>query len=110
MAENAARPYRLGLDLGTNSLGWFAVWLERNGDHWRPTGLGPGGARVFPDGRDPQSGTSNAVDRRTARSARKRRDRFADRYFGRRTELMDALVRHGLMPANVKERKALEAL
>jgi CRISPR-associated endonuclease Csn1 len=101
-----ARPYRLGLDLGTNSLGWFMVWLEPDGDGWRPIGLGPGGVRVFPDGRDPQSGTSNAVDRRTARGARKRRDRFVDR----RKDLMDALVRHGLMPADTKARKALESL
>ncbi len=110
MAGSATRPYRLGLDLGTNSLGWFAVWLDRDGDRHRPTSLGPGGVRVFPDGRDPQSGTSNAVDRRTARSARKRRDRFADRYFGRRTELIDALVRHGLMLNDVTERKKLEGL
>jgi len=105
-----SRPYRLGLDLGTNSVGWFLVWLDHDGERWRPAGLGRGGVRVFPDGRDPQSGTSNAVDRRTARGARKRRDRFADRYFGRRSELMAALVRHGLMPEDAKERKALEAL
>jgi len=110
VSTHPPRTYRLGLDLGTNSLGWFVVWLERRGDHWQPTGLGAGGARVFPDGRDPQSGTSNAVDRRAARSARRRRDRFADQYFGRRTELMEALVRHGLMPADTKERKRLEAL
>ena len=108
--SRAARPYRLGLDLGTNSLGWFVVWLEPDGQRRRPVGLGPGGVRVFPDGRDPQSGTSNAVDRRTARSSRKRRDRFADPYFGRRTLLMDELVRCGLMPAEESERKALEAL
>jgi CRISPR-associated endonuclease Csn1 len=100
------QPYRLGLDLGTNSLGWFMVWLERDGDGWRPTGLGPGGVRVFPDGRDPQSGTSNAVDRRTARGARRRRDRFVDR----RKDLMDTLIRYGLMPPDVNDRKALEAL
>jgi CRISPR-associated endonuclease Csn1 len=110
MKPAGERPYRLGLDLGTNSLGWFVVWLERHSDRWRPVALGPGGVRVFPDGRDPQSETSNAVDRRTARGARKRRDRFADRYFGRRTELIKALIRHGLMPANPKERKALEHL
>jgi CRISPR-associated endonuclease Csn1 len=110
MGATSHRPYRLGLDIGTNSLGWFLVWLERDGDRWQPVRLGPGGVRVFPDGRDPQSGTSNAVDRRTARGARKRRDRFADRYFGRRTALMDALIRHGLMPADVTERKALEQL
>lgn len=106
MKHPAARPYRLGLDLGTNSLGWFMVWLERDGDRFRPVGLGPGGVRVFPDGRDPQSGTSNAVDRRNARSARRRRDRFLDR----RARLMDELIRHGLMPTEEKDRKALEAL
>ena len=106
MKINNGQPYRLGLDLGSNSLGWFMVWLERDGDAWRPIGLGPGGVRVFPDGRDPQSGTSNAVDRRTARGARKRRDRFVDR----RKDLMDALVRHGLMPADAQARKALEFL
>jgi CRISPR-associated endonuclease Csn1 len=95
MPSDHLKPYRLGLDLGTNSLGWFMVWLERDGDGWRPIRLGPGGARVFPDGRDPQSKTSNAVDRRTARGQRKRRDRFVDR----RKNLMGALIRHGLMPA-----------
>lgn len=110
MEAKQQRPYRLGLDLGTNSLGWFVVWLDRDGERWRPVDLGPGGIRVFPDGRDPQSGTSNAADRRNARSARRRRDRFADRYFGRRSELLNALVRHGLMPAEVSDRKALEEL
>lgn len=106
--RETAKHYRLGLDIGTNSIGWFVVWLEWDGelDRWRARGLGPGGVRVFPDGRDPQSGTSNAVDRRTARGARKRRDRFVDRRKG----LMESLVRHGLMPADAKERKALEAL
>lgn len=106
MGNDLQRPYRLGLDLGSNSLGWFITWLEKDGDRWKPIGLGPGGVRIFPDGRDPQSGTSNAVDRRDARSARKRRDRFVDR----RKQLMDALVRHGLMPAEVGSRKALEGL
>ncbi|HXV25176.1 MAG TPA: type II CRISPR RNA-guided endonuclease Cas9 [Alphaproteobacteria bacterium] len=97
------RPYRLGLDVGTNSLGWFVVWLNDDG---RPTALGPGGVRIFPDGRDPKSGESNASDRRDARSARRRRDR----YLRRRADLMEALIRHGLMPADRPERKALELL
>lgn len=106
MKSISLRPYRLGLDLGTNSLGWFVIWLERDSDRYRPVGLGPGGVRVFPDGRDPQSGTSNAVDRRAARGARRRRDRFVDR----RRQLMDVLAGHGLMPADIGERKALEGL
>jgi CRISPR-associated endonuclease Csn1 len=97
------RPYRLGLDVGSNSLGWFAVWLDGKGE---PSGLGPGGVRIYPDGRDPQSGTSNAVDRRMARGARRRRDR----YLRRRSLLMSLLVRHGLMPDDLAARKALETL
>ena len=98
-----SRPYRLGLDAGSNSLGWFVVWLD---EKHNPTGLGPGGVRIYPDGRDPQSKTSNAVDRRVARGARRRRDR----YLKRRSTLMSLLVAHGLMPEDVAARKVLEAL
>jgi CRISPR-associated endonuclease Csn1 len=94
------------LDLGSNSLGWFVTYLERRGDRFEPIGLGPGGVRIFPDGRDPQSKASNAVDRRMARGARKRRDRFVER----RKQLMEALIRHGLMPAEMPARKALALL
>ena len=97
------RPYRLGLDLGTNSIGWFVIWLD--GDD-KPCGLGPGGVRVFPDGRDPQSKESNAASRRVARGMRRRRDR----YLKRRARLMDRLVDFGLMPVDEAGRKALESL
>ncbi|MGD0190994.1 MAG: type II CRISPR RNA-guided endonuclease Cas9 [Rhizomicrobium sp.] len=97
------RKYRLGIDVGSNSLGWFVVWLSDQGE---PTGLGPGGVRIYPDGRDPQSKTSNAVDRRVARGARRRRDR----YLKRRTSLMSLLIAHGLMPKEEAPRKALENL
>lgn len=97
------RPYRLGLDLGSNSIGCFMVWLDGAGE---PVGLGPGGVRIFPDGRDPQSKESNAKDRRVARGMRRRRDR----YLRRRADLLEALARHGLMPPAGRERKALEAI
>ncbi len=106
MAAKTSRPYRLGLDLGSNSLGWFVTYLESRGGRFEPVGLGPGGVRIFPDGRDPQSKASNAVDRRMARGARKRRDRFVQR----RKELIAALIKHGLLPADARERKALETL
>ena len=96
-------PYRLGLDLGANSIGFALVTLDRDG---RPERLLDLGVRVFPDGRDPQSGATLAVDRRTARSMRRRRDR----YLLRRRDLMDTLVRSGLMPADERQRKALERL
>jgi len=100
---NAVPIYRLGLDLGANSLGWFIVWLDPQG---RAVGLGPGGARIYPDGRDPQSKTSNAVDRRVARGMRRRRDR----YLKRRSRVLSLLIEHGLMPSAEAERKALESL
>lgn len=103
MLQKTSSPYRLGLDLGANSLGWFLVWLDENRN---TIGLGPGGVRVFADGRDPQSKTSNAVTRRMARGARRRRNR----YLARRERLMQALVRRGLMPEDRQKRKALEAL
>lgn len=96
-------PYRLGIDIGVSSLGWCVLDLDREG---HPKGIRRMGVRIFSDGRDPQSGASLAVDRRNARSARRRRDRFVDR----RNRLLRALVRHGLMPADPVERKTLEAL
>lgn len=84
-------PYRLGLDLGANSLGWCCLELD---PERRPIGIRAVGVRIFPDGRDPQTLASLAADRRAARSARRRRDR----YLQRRRALVNALVRHGLLP------------
>lgn len=89
---------RLGLDIGTNSIGWCLIEDD--------TSIVDIGVRIFSDGRDPQSGTSLAVDRREARSARRRRDR----YLGRRSAFLDALVAHGLMPADADEAKLVAAL
>lgn len=96
-------PKRLGIDIGSNSLGWWLLRLDGNGE---PVESLDGGVMVFPSGRDPQSGTSLAVDRRVARGMRRRRDRF----LRRRSDLMSALVDQGLMPATPSERKALESL
>ena len=103
MSNAHTNKYRLGLDLGANSIGWAAVNLDRNGEPCRILDMG---VRIFPDGRDEQSKTSNAVARRTARGQRRRRDR----YLKRRSDLMHALVEFGLMPSDTKERKTLECL
>ena len=102
MTESNVKKYRLGLDLGTNSIGWAAVSLDENGE---PSGLLDMGVRIFPDGRDAQSKTSNAVDRRLARGQRRRRDR----YLQRRGDLMQALIEFGLMPEDQAQRKSLES-
>lgn len=86
---------RLGLDIGTNSIGWCLTE-----DDARLVDIG---VRIFADGRDPQSGTSLAVDRREARAARRRRDR----YLGRRSAFLEALVEHGLMPVDADEAKLI---
>ncbi len=96
-------PWRLGLDIGTNSIGWCAFDLDRNG---RPIRIRKIGVRIYSDGRDPQSGTSLAAERRGPRGARRRRDR----YLMRRKALMTALIKSGLMPEELKSRKALEIL
>ncbi len=98
--------WRLGIDLGTNSLGWAALSLEPEGERWRPTGIIAAGSRIFSDGRDPKSGASLAVDRRDARAMRRRRDRFQQR----QRALMAHLVKDGLFPADPDERRKLEVL
>lgn len=88
---------RLGLDIGTNSIGWCLI---EDGVRIVDTGV-----RIYSDGRDPKSGASLAVDRRMARGMRRRRDR----YIGRRSAFLEALIRHGLMPADADEAKLLAA-
>lgn len=86
---------RLGLDMGTNSIGWCLVENDS-----RIIGIG---VRIFADGRDAKSGASLAVDRRAARAMRRRRDR----YLRRRSVLLDTLVVHELMPENTDEARLI---
>ena len=95
--------YRLGLDLGTNSLGWCALKLDGNNI---PYGILATGSRIFSDGRDPKSGASLANDRRDARAMRRRRDRF----LRRRTALIKHLTLAGFFPETEHGRKALQSL
>ncbi|MCW5698870.1 MAG: type II CRISPR RNA-guided endonuclease Cas9 [Rhodospirillales bacterium] len=93
--------YRLGLDIGTNSIGWCILDLSDDGN---PSGIRDAGVRIFSDGRNPKDRQSLAVMRRLPRQQRKRRDR----YLKRRAEFMARLVEHDLMPADHTIRKALE--
>ena len=93
---------RLGLDIGTNSIGW---WLFATEDG-EITETVDGGVRIFSDGRDPKSKDSLAVNRRAARAQRRRRDR----YLRRKAALMKRMAEVGLMPANPNEAKDLASL
>jgi CRISPR-associated endonuclease Csn1 len=95
--------YRLGLDLGTTSLGWAMVRLS-NADE--PVGIIKAGVRIFSDGRNPKDGASLAVTRRDARAMRRRRDRLLKR----KSRLMAALIQFGFFPKLEEERKKLELL
>lgn len=97
---------RLGLDMGTNSIGWWLYETHGEENEARITGVLDGGVRIFSDGRDPKTGASLAVDRRTARAIRRRRDR----YLRRRATLMKVLADVGLMPADPTKAKKLEQL
>ena len=94
--------YRLSLDIGTNSIGWCALGLQEDKDNKRlkPVSILDMGVRIYPDGRNPKDGSSNAAERRAARSMRRNRDRFVDR----RNRLLDILTEFGLMPANENDR------
>jgi CRISPR-associated endonuclease Csn1 len=94
---------RLGLDIGTNSIGWTLLILNKAG---APVGIKASGARIFSDGRDAKSGASLAEDRRIARSFRRRRDRF----LRRRDVFLNELIATGLMSGDEATRKALELL
>jgi len=99
--------WRLGLDLGAGSLGWCALAL---GEEGQPAGILAAGSRIFGDGRAPargeQAGTPLAVERRTARAMRRRRDR----YQRRRTGLLRQLTTDGLFPEEPEARLALQGL
>ena len=86
----------LGIDLGTNSIGWSALALSEVEGALVPTELKDSGVRIFSDGRNPKDKQSNAVKRREPRGARKNRDR----YKRRRERLMRQLILYGLMPEN----------
>jgi CRISPR-associated endonuclease Csn1 len=99
--------WRLGIDLGAKSLGWAAFRLD---DAGQPVEIIAAGSRIFSDGRGPssesQSGTPLAVERRAARSTRRRRDRFKQR----QAALLKHLTLAGMLPGDETARKALTAL
>lgn len=64
--------YSLGLDIGTSSVGWAVIDIEKERIHDL-------GVRIFERPEDPQNGDSLAKPRRDARSARKRLKRRRQR-------------------------------
>lgn len=99
MAQEAIK-YKLGLDLGSTSLGWAVVKLDKDDN---PTELIDMGVRIFPDGRDAQSHAPINVVRREARQMRRRTDRVLIRK--RRTL---ALIHKYGLDFNINQDHSLE--
>lgn len=96
--------YRLALDLGTNSIGWCVLRLDMDAEPSpSPYAIIRGGVRIFGDGRDPKSGSSLAVDRRSARGMRRNRDRSLKR----KKRLMNVLTSNGFFPQDREQRLEL---
>ena len=93
--------YRLGLDLGTNSIGWAVLSLDENNEIDEIKDMG---VRIFSDGRDPKTKEPLAVKRRTARGIR----RNLYRRKLRRRQLFRLLQKAGLMPASLDEARLLK--
>lgn len=103
MAGNSLK-YRLGLDLGTNSIGWCMLRLNSDNE---PTAVIKSGVRIFHDGRtNDKYKTPLAVVRRNARSIR----RNLDRKISRRNHLLNTLIKYSILPSDENERKALAVL
>jgi CRISPR-associated endonuclease Csn1 len=94
--------WRLGGDLGTNSLGTAAFSLEKG----EIDDLLYLGSRIFPDGRDPKSLASSNMDRRAARLS----SRGFERKRNRKVSLLVLLTRLGLAPIEQTARRQQAAL
>ncbi len=90
--------YRLGLDLGSTSIGWTVLKLDGKGEIFSLEDMG---SRIFSDGRDAQSKKPLNVARREHRGAR--RNNY--RKFKRKSELLEVLIKHNMMTTNREEQK-----
>lgn len=100
------QPYVLGLDIGSNSIGWALLRKELNHSE---NNLITCGVRVFPAGtmgNGTTSETSKTAERRTARGMRRQLERRSRR----KTKLKNALIRHGFLSsaAQVKSFSATD--
>ena len=97
------QPWRLGLDIGTNSIGWAIRELESDGSAGK---MKDAGVRIFSEGREPGKLTTLNASRRMSRGQRRNRDR----YLKRRQTLFNKLVRFKLMPYDREQQKELEKI
>lgn len=99
--------YKLGIDIGTNSIGWAVVEIEKRDNKITPLNLIDFGVRIFNNGLTQDTNPKSlASERNSAKSSRRNQDRYLDR----RKRLFDALVKYHLMPESKEEQKQIEYL
>jgi CRISPR-associated endonuclease Csn1 len=94
--------WRLALDLGTNSIGWAALDIAQS----KSPEILDMGVRIFPDGREAQTGTPLNEARRNARQMRRQRDRK----IRRKRAMLNFLVNNKLMPKDRDEQLSVAQL
>ncbi|MCC5790231.1 MAG: type II CRISPR RNA-guided endonuclease Cas9, partial [Opitutales bacterium] len=92
--------YTLGLDLGSQSIGWAICPCDENGKIVSTEDLG---VRIFDDGREAKSHEPLAVGRRLAKQTARRRKRA----FMRRQALFNFLRGENLLPADPQDSRKL---
>lgn len=95
--------WRLGLDLGTNSIGWSVFSLDNDNEILDLVDLG---VRIFSDGRDSKTNEPLSVSRRIARGQRK----SIYRRKLRRKQTFRLLQNQGLFPKDKTECMELKLL
>lgn len=94
----------LGLDLGTNSIGWALIEYAADGEKLlKPASLVNAGVRIFPQGVDDKTQESRNLKRREARSARRVHHRRNQRVY----DLKSALQEKGLLPSGKDDMEIL---
>lgn len=94
--------FTLGLDIGTNSIGWVII---EHDDNQQPSGLITCGTRIFQEAVDLKTRTPKNKARRDARSAR----RLVTRRKMRRNNVLNLLLRNNLLPEGADEQAKLFA-
>jgi CRISPR-associated endonuclease Csn1 len=98
--------WRLGLDIGTNSIGW-AVLIPNGNDHFSVKDIG---VRIFSDGREPSQagrvGDPKALTRRRARQMRRRIERVKRR----KKAVAKLLKKEGFLPTSEVDRLKVDSL
>ena len=99
--------YRLALDLGTNSIGWTVLELDKNAKPPATTGkIIDMGVRIYTDGREAKTGTPLNEARRDARQMRRQRDRK----IRRKKAMLSFLVNNKLMSSDREEQRVISLL